>query len=86
MPIRIHLDRMLLERRMSPAELADRIGVTAANLAILKTGDARAIRIATLEALCRELHCQPGDLLTYEPEPGDPTWPPPPRADGRTSR
>lgn len=67
MPVRLHLDRLLVERRMSLAELADRTGVSAANLAILKAGDARALRFSTLEALCRELACQPGDLLTWEP-------------------
>jgi putative transcriptional regulator len=63
MAIRIQLDRILLERRMSLTELADRVGVTLANLSILKTGKARAIRFTTLDALCRELNCQPGDLL-----------------------
>jgi putative transcriptional regulator len=67
MPVRLHLDRLLVERRMSLVELADRTGVSAANLAILKAGDARALRFSTLEALCRELACQPGDLLTWEP-------------------
>jgi putative transcriptional regulator len=71
MPIRIQLDRVLLERRMSLAELADRVGVTAANLQILKAGRARAVRFSTLSALCRELDCQPGDLLGYEPGPED---------------
>ena len=69
MPIRVQLDRVLLERRMSLTELADRVGVTIANLSILKTGKARAIRFSTLDALCRELNCQPGDLLLYEPAP-----------------
>ena len=69
MPIRVHLDRILLERRMSLTELADRVGVTIANLSILKTGKARAIRFSTLDALCRELNCQPGDLLVFEPGP-----------------
>jgi len=68
-PIRIRLDRMLLERRMSLSELADRVGVTAANLSILKTGRARAVRFTTLDALCRELDCQPGDLMAFEPGP-----------------
>jgi putative transcriptional regulator len=68
MPIRIRLDQLLVDRRMSLAELADRTGVTAGNLAILKSGEARAIRIGTLEALCRELDCQPGDLLAYVAE------------------
>jgi putative transcriptional regulator len=67
MPVRLHLDRLLVERRMSLAELADRTGVSAANLAILKAGDARALRFSTLDALCRELACQPADLMTWEP-------------------
>jgi putative transcriptional regulator len=67
MAIRVRLDRMLLQRRMSLTELADRVGVTIANLSILKTGKARAIRFSTLDALCRELDCQPGDLLRFEP-------------------
>ena len=70
MAIRVHLDRVLAERRMSLTELADRVGVTIANLSILKTGKARAIRFSTLDALCRELDCQPGDLVAYEPGPG----------------
>ena len=57
---------------MSLTELADRVGVTIANLSILKTGKARAIRFSTLASLCRELECQPGDLVEYEPGPGDP--------------
>ena len=71
MPIRVNLDRVLLQRRMSLTELADRVGVTIANLSILKTGKARAVRFSTLSALCRELDCQPGDLLIYEPGPDD---------------
>ncbi|HEY2753699.1 helix-turn-helix transcriptional regulator [Phenylobacterium sp.] len=71
MPIRVNLDRVLLERRMSLTELADRVGVTIANLSILKTGKARAVRFSTLSALCRELDCQPGELLLYEPGPAD---------------
>ena len=71
MPIRVHLDRVLFDRRMSLTELADRVGVTIANLSILKTGKARAVRFSTLAALCRELDCQPGDLLLYEPGPTD---------------
>jgi len=71
MPIRVNLDRVLLERRMSLTELADRVGVTIANLSILKTGKARAVRFSTLSALCRELDCQPGDLLFHEPGPLD---------------
>ena len=69
MPIRVRLDRLLLDRRMSLTELADRVGVTIANLSILKTGKARAIRFSTLDALCRELECQPGDLVGFEPGP-----------------
>ena len=69
MAIRVQLDRLLAERRMSLTELADRVGVTVANLSILKTGKARAIRFSTLTALCRELECQPGDLLGYVPGP-----------------
>lgn len=69
MPIRVQLDKVLLERRMSLTELADRVGVTIANLSILKTGKARAVRFSTLSALCRELDCQPGDILQYEPGP-----------------
>ena len=69
MAIRIQLDRILLERRMSLTELADRVGVTLANLSILKTGKARAIRFSTLDALCQELDCQPGDLLVHQPGP-----------------
>ncbi|HEV2364181.1 MAG TPA: helix-turn-helix transcriptional regulator [Caulobacteraceae bacterium] len=69
MPVRVRLDRLLLERRMSLTELADRVGVTIANLSILKTGKARAIRFSTLSSLCRELQCQPGDLMTFEPGP-----------------
>ena len=71
MPIRVHLDRVLLDRRMSLTELADRVGVTLANLSILKTGKARAVRFSTLDALCRELGCQPGDLLAFEPGPAE---------------
>lgn len=66
MPIRVTLDRMLLERRMSLTELCDRVGITMANLSILKTGKAKAVRFSTLEALCQELNCQPADLLAYE--------------------
>jgi len=65
MGIRVTLDRMLLERRMSLTELCDRVGITLANLSILKTGKAKAVRFSTLSALCRELNCQPGDLLVY---------------------
>ena len=67
MPIICHLDRLLLERRMTLTELAERVGVTIVNLSILKTNKARAVRFSTLEAICRELGCQPGDLLAYVP-------------------
>jgi putative transcriptional regulator len=65
MPIQINLDLMLVTRKMSLTDLADRVGITIANLSILKTNKARAIRFSTLEALCRELKCQPGELLEY---------------------
>lgn len=68
MAIRVTLDRVLLDRRMSLTELSDRVGVTLANLSILKTGKAKAVRFSTLEALCRELDCQPADLLAYDEE------------------
>lgn len=71
MAIRVTLDRMLLERRMSLTELCDRVGITMANLSILKTGKAKAVRFSTLEALCKELKCQPADLLVFEDEDGD---------------
>ena len=63
MAIRVTLDHMLLARRMTLTELADRIGITIVNLSVLKTNKARAIRFSTLDAICRELNCQPGDLL-----------------------
>ena len=69
MAIRLLLDHVLVERRMSISELADRVGLTVANLTLLKAGNARAIRISTLDGLCRELECQPGDLLHFEPGP-----------------
>lgn len=68
MSIRVTLDRVLLDRRMSLTELSERVGVTLANLSILKTGKAKAVRFSTLEALCRELQCQPGDLLVFDEE------------------
>lgn len=63
MAIEIHLDRVLLERKMTLTELADRVGITVPNLSILKTGKAKAVRLSTLDAVCRELDCQPGDLI-----------------------
>ena len=68
MSIRVTLDRVLLDRRMSLTELSERVGVTLANLSILKTGKAKAVRFSTLEVLCRELACQPGDLLVFDDE------------------
>ena len=68
MPIAVKLDDLLHDRRMTLTELADRIGLTLANLSILKTGKARAIRISTLEAICEALACQPGDILQFEAE------------------
>ena len=65
MPIRIKLDQLLLDRRLTLTELADRVGITLANLSVLKTNKARAIRFSTLESLCRELNCQPGELLEW---------------------
>ena len=62
----VKLDDLLHDRRMTLTELAERVGLTLANLSILKTGKARAIRFSTLEAICRELECQPGDLLGYD--------------------
>ena len=76
MTTRMHLDVLLHRRRMSLAELSDRIGIGPADLALLKLGQARAIRFTTLSALCRELDCQPGDLLTYDPDGLDPEEPP----------
>ena len=66
MPIQVTLDRLLEKRGMTLTELAERTGMTLANLSILKTNKARAIRFSTLDALCRELGCQPRDLLNYE--------------------
>jgi len=65
MGIRVRLDYLLLDRRMTLTELAERVDMTMANLSILKTNKARAIRLSTLDALCRELKCQPGDLLVW---------------------
>lgn len=66
MGVHVHLDEVLAERRMSLTDLSRTVGITVANLSILKTGKARAIRFSTLEALCRTLKCQPGELLSYE--------------------
>lgn len=66
MAIIVNLDVMLAKRKMTSLELCSRIGLTPANLSILKTGKAKAVRLSTLEAICRELQCQPGDLLEYK--------------------
>ncbi len=65
MPIVVNVDVMLAKRKMSSAALAEKIGITPANLSILKTGKAKAVRFSTLEAVCRALDCQPGDILEY---------------------
>jgi putative transcriptional regulator len=71
MPIHINLDVMLARRKMKSYDLAARIGMTPQNLSILKTGKARAIRLKTLEAICRHLQCQPGDIFEYRSEEGE---------------
>jgi putative transcriptional regulator len=71
MAIVVKLDDLLHDRRMTLTELAERVGLTLANLSILKTGKARAIRFSTLEAICAALACQPGDILRFEPAPAD---------------
>ena len=73
MPINLRLDVLLAERKMRLSELADAVGITLPNLSILKTGKAKAIRFSTLEAICRHLNCQPGDLLEYVPDPPTPS-------------
>ena len=68
MATRINLDLMLVRRKMSLTELASRIGISVTNLSLLKTGKVKGIRFSTLEAICRELDCQPGDILEYVPD------------------
>ncbi len=68
MPIVVKLDVALAQRKMSLSQLSEQVDVTLANLSILKTGKARAVRFSTLEAICKALDCQPGDILAYEPE------------------
>ncbi len=76
MPIVVDVDVMLAKRKMSVGTLAERVGITPANLAVLKNGRAKAVRFTTLAALCEALDCQPGDLLRWEPEePSDPVTP-----------
>ena len=69
----VNLDVMLAKRKMSLTELSDRVGLTMANLSVLKTGKAKAVRFSTLNALCRTLRCQPGDILEYQEAPSDGT-------------
>ena len=71
MAIIINLDVMMAKRKMSAGELAERVGITPANLSILKNNTAKAVRFTTLEALCRALNCQPGDLMEYRPDESD---------------
>ena len=72
MPINVKLDDMLYARRMSLTELSEKVGITLANLSVLKTGKARAIRFSTLDAICQALRCQPGDILEFrERDEGD---------------
>jgi len=71
MPIIVKLDELLHQRRMTLTALAERVDITLANLSILKTGKARAIRFSTLEAICHVLSCQPGDVLAFRPDPDD---------------
>jgi putative transcriptional regulator len=73
MAIIVNVDVMLARRKMSSGELAEKVGISAANLSILKTGKAKAIRFSTLGALCKALDCQPGDLLEYAPDPPEAT-------------
>lgn len=73
MPIIVNVDVMMARRKLSLTELAGKVDLTLANLSILKTGKAKAVRFGTLEALCRALDCQPGDLLEYIPEATDQT-------------
>lgn len=68
MAIIINIDVMLAKRKMQSQELAEKIGITQANLSILKTGKAKALKLSTLEAICKALDCQPGDLIEYQPE------------------
>ena len=70
MAIRVNLDMMLVRRKMSLTELSSEVGITIANLSVLKTGRARAVRFSTLDAICRVLDCQPGDILEYIPGKG----------------
>jgi len=81
MAIIINIDVMLAKRKMSVTELAEKVGITMANISVLKNGKAKAIRLSTLEAICNALQCQPGDILEYSPDltrvPGVPSAPAP---------
>jgi putative transcriptional regulator len=68
MAIRVNLDMMMVKRKMSLTELSERIGISMTNLSLLKTGRVKGIRFSTLEAICKELDCQPGDILEYTPD------------------
>ncbi|MBQ4547273.1 MAG: helix-turn-helix transcriptional regulator [Oscillospiraceae bacterium] len=68
MPIEVNLDVVLAKRKMSMTELSEKVGITMANLSILKTGKAKAVRFSTLESICKALDCQPGDILTFTEE------------------
>ena len=72
MSVIVNIDVMLARRKMSSGELAKRVGITPANISILKCGKAKAIRMSTLEAICKALNCQPGDILEYKPEESEP--------------
>lgn len=80
MAIAVDIDVLLARRKMSVGELAERVGISPANLAVLKNGRAKAVRFTTLAALCEVLDCQPGDLLRWEPDPDDAAVPEPGRA------
>ena len=71
MSITVNLDVIMAIRKISSGELAERVGITQANLSILKTGKAKAVRFSTLASICRELNCQPGDILKFNPEESD---------------
>lgn len=73
MAVRIHIDRMLVDRGMSVGDFADAVGITPANVAVLKNGRARAVRFTTLDAICRVLSCQPGDILSWDGEDATPS-------------
>ena len=71
MPIKVNLDLLLVQRKMSLTQLAEEVGITLPNMSLLKTGKVRGIRFKTLDAICRALHCTPGDILDYEPGPDE---------------